>query len=337
MTFSSMSTNIPKRPTPEELISGIIRSDRVALARGITLVESKLPSDRALAEQLIDRLLSKTGKATRIGVSGIPGVGKSTFIEAFGEYLVSVGKKVAVLAVDPSSKQTKGSILGDKTRMNKLAVNPNAYIRPTPTGSTLGGVADQTREAMLLCEAAGFDVILIETVGVGQSETLVRDMCDFFLLLTIAGAGDDLQGIKKGIMEMADAIVINKADGDNMPAVRKTLQELKQVTHYFSLPPSGWVTQVTTCSSLLGEGISELWTLIESFKEKMIANGYLAHQRSQQNLQWMHQKLDGLLKQEFNSLVKEEIKDLAAKVETRELNPVSAAHQLFDLYKKKKG
>ncbi len=337
LTFYPMATNISKRLSIDELFLGIREGNRVALSRAITLSESKLVADKLQAEELLDRLIPSTGASLRIGISGIPGVGKSTFIEAFGEHLTSLGKKVAVLAVDPSSQQSKGSILGDKTRMNQLAINPNAYIRPSPTGNTLGGVAEKTREAMLLCEAAGFDVILVETVGVGQSETLVRGMVDFFLLLMIPGAGDELQGIKKGIMEMADAIVINKADGDNIAAATLAQQEYAQAIHLFTAPPSGWITRVTTCSALQNIGIDEAWQLIVKFREHMMANGYFDHQRSQQNLKWMQQKIDALLREEFTTLVEKEASTLEDKVKKKEINPAVAARQLFELYKKKKG
>lgn len=333
----SMPTGTQKRLTIRELCEGILRGDRVILSKGITLTESKLVSDQLMAEELINTLLPNTGHSVRIGITGIPGVGKSTFIEAFGEYVIAKGKKVAVLAVDPSSQLTRGSIMGDKTRMNELSRNPSAFVRPTPTGTHLGGIAAKSREAMLLCESAGFDVILIETVGVGQSETLVRGMVDFFLLLMIAGAGDELQGIKKGIMEMADAIVVNKADGDNVSAAMRAVQEYRQAVHLFAPAQSGWTAQVTSCSSLHSEGLDKIWGLVETYLAKMTANGYLDHQRAQQNLSWMNQSIDGLLKEEFHRLVKEEAKEFREIVEQNEISPVSAARQLFELYKKKKG
>lgn len=332
-----MPNKTQKRLTVRELCQGILQGDRVILSKGITLAESKLPSDQAMAEELINTLLPKTGQSIRIGVTGIPGVGKSTFIEAFGEYLIAKGKKVAVLAVDPSSQLTRGSIMGDKTRMDELSRNPGAFVRPSPTGTHLGGIAAKSREAMLLCEAAGFDVILIETVGVGQSETLVRGMVDFFLLLMIAGAGDELQGIKKGIMEMADAIVVNKADGDNVPAAMRTVQEYKQAVHLFAPAPSGWATEVTSCSSLHSNGLDKIWGMMEAYQVKMTTNGYLDHQRAEQNLGWMDQKIGSLLKEEFQRLVKDETDKVRESVLRREVNPVSAARTLFELYLKKKG
>lgn len=332
-----MPVNTQNRLTLRELCRGILQGDRVILSKGITLTESKLAIDQAMAEELINELLPKTGQSIRIGITGIPGVGKSTFIEAFGEYVTAKGKKVAVLAVDPSSQLTRGSIMGDKTRMNELSRNPSAFVRPSPTGMHLGGIAAKSREAMLLCEAAGFDVILVETVGVGQSETMVRGMVDFFLLLMIAGAGDELQGIKKGIMEMADAIVVNKADGDNVPATKRAVQEYKQAVHLFAPAPSGWTTQVTSCSSLQSEGLDTIWELVESYHTQMTNNGYLNRQRAGQNLSWMDQHIDSLLKEEFRMWVREEAKELREAVQRNEVSPLSAARQLFASYKKKKG
>lgn len=331
------SKKLVTRPSIKVLKELILQGDRVSLSRGITLAESKLASDQELAEQLINSLLVHTGRSIRIGVSGSPGVGKSTFIEAFGQLLVGEGHKVAVLAVDPSSQKTKGSILGDKTRMDQLSRTRNAFIRPSPAGATLGGVAEKTREALLLCEAAGFDVIIIETVGVGQSETHVRNMVDFFLLLMQPGAGDELQGIKKGIMEMADAIVVNKADGENLAAASKAVQAYRQAAHLFPPTPSGWTIAVTQCSATALSGLDEVWSIVQQYKKKMEASGHLESLRQQQNLDWMHQKLDALLKEELLGLVKDESATLAQLVGKKELNPVTAARQLFQIYKEKKG
>ena len=241
---------------------GILRGVRIVLGQAITLVESSRAQDRTMAENLIEKLLTKTGRSIRIGITGVPGVGKSTFIEVFGKYLTALHMKVAVLAIDPSSKKTRGSILGDKTRMEELSKDPLAFIRPTSTGDAIGGVANATREAILLCEAAGYPVILIETVGVGQSEVAVRGMVDFFLLLMLAGAGDELQGIKKGIMEMADGIVIAKADGENSKMAKQAQADFQQALHWFQLPDSGWAPKVLTNSAFTKNGIAEIWAMI---------------------------------------------------------------------------
>lgn len=262
------------------------------LARAITLCESQKSSDRQKAEKLLAQLLPRTGNSWRIGITGSPGVGKSTFIDALGKYLTAMNKKIAVLAIDPSSEKTKGSILGDKTRMEELSRDELAFIRPSATGSSLGGVAEKTREAILLCEAAGFDVVLVETVGVGQSETAVRNMVDFFLLLQLAGAGDELQGIKKGIMEMADAVVITKADGENEKRTRLAQVEFQQALHLFQSSESGWTPKVLTASSTEKKGISEIWKLIEEFFGSANSGFQLKKNREQQNLRWFHESVD---------------------------------------------
>ena len=264
-----------KQPTASELIEGILSKNITALSRSITLIESTNTQHLSKANEIIQGCLPHANKSIRIGITGVPGVGKSTFIEAFGKYLTSLGKKVAVLAVDPSSTISHGSILGDKTRMEELVKDENAFIRPSASGETLGGVARKTRETIILCEACGFDIILIETVGVGQSETAVHSMVDFFLLLKIAGAGDELQGIKRGIMEMADAIVINKADGDNVKKATLAKVEFNRALHLFPAKKSGWIPTTATCSAITNEGIENVWQTVLNYLELVNSNYYL--------------------------------------------------------------
>ncbi|MFT7056278.1 MAG: LAO/AO transport system kinase, partial [Roseivirga sp.] len=263
-----------RRLSIKEYTEGILNSDRVILSRAITLVESNLLTDITLAQALLENIIPHAGKSVRIGITGVPGVGKSTFIESFGEYITNQDNKLAVLTVDPSSQLGKGSILGDKTRMESLSRNPKAFIRPSASGSTLGGVSGKTREVMLLCEAAGYNVIFVETVGVGQSETLVHGMVDFFLLLMLAGAGDELQGIKKGIMEMADAVVINKADGDNIKPAQRAKIEYQNALHLFPASESGWIPEVKTCSAIKGEGLSAIWQMMEKYLQQVQTNNF---------------------------------------------------------------
>jgi len=280
----------PRRSiSPEEYAEGVLRGDRVSLSRAITLVESNSPRHFESAARLISLITPYAGKSRRIGVTGVPGAGKSTFIEAFGTYLCEQGRKVAVLAVDPSSTITRGSILGDKTRMERLSRQENAFIRPSPSGGALGGVCRKSRETMLLCEAAGYDTIIIETVGVGQSETAVRTMADFFLMLTISGAGDDLQGIKKGILENADCIMVNKADGNNVQRAMAARSELEQVLHFLRPATEGWKTQARICSALTGDGIPEFWQHCSEFFEKMSEAGTLERRRREQNIRWVRE------------------------------------------------
>jgi len=279
------------------LKSAIIAGNRLALAKGITLLESTKQDDRALAEALLSAIHPEAGNSIRIGISGVPGVGKSTFIEAFGLHLLKSNKKVAVLAVDPSSSTAKGSILGDKTRMQKLAAEQHAFIRPSPSSGNLGGVGRKTRETIMLCEAAGFDVIIIETVGVGQSEITVRGMVDFFLLLMIAGAGDELQGIKRGIMEIADLVVVNKADGDNIPRAKAARQDYARALHMFQAKKSGWTPFALICSSIENSGIDAIWESIENFEKQVKANGSFLENRKQQDLQWFIELFDQILKE----------------------------------------
>ena len=266
----------------------IINGNRTALGQGITLLESTLPEHEKQAQDLITACLPHSGKSIRIGITGVPGVGKSTFIEAFGKLLTSQGKKIAVLAIDPTSERTHGSILGDKSRMHKLAADENAFIRPSPSSGTLGGVANKTRESIILCEAAGFEIILIETVGVGQSETTASNLVDFFLLLMLAGAGDELQGIKRGIMELADALIITKADGDNIVKSKNAAMEYKRALHLFPAMENGWIPQTGTSSALDKKGLDSIWELILKHNSQMQANSYFTNNRKQQNNYWLH-------------------------------------------------
>ena len=317
--------------SPEELFQGIREGNKSALARGITLVESTNPNHFKAAERLVARCLSVPTSSIRIGITGVPGVGKSTFIEAFGAHLVAREKKVAVLAVDPSSSLTKGSILGDKTRMENLARHGRAFIRPSPASDALGGVARKTRETIILCEAAGFDAILVETVGVGQSEIAVHSMVDFFLLLKLAGAGDELQGIKRGIMEMADAVVINKADGNNMERVQLAITEFQQALHLYPKKESGWTPVVTHCSAIENKGIEEIWEMIKEFLEGTKASNYFENNRTQQNKNWFFQTVAALLNQEFykNEVIQKTSEALLRKIENKAISPYAAAQQLI--------
>ncbi|MDZ7606093.1 MAG: methylmalonyl Co-A mutase-associated GTPase MeaB [Cyclobacteriaceae bacterium] len=276
------------RLSVQEFVDGVLNGDKIILSKAITLVESTLESDNLIAEAVLEKILPNTGNSIRIGITGVPGVGKSTFIESFGKLVTSMGKKLAVLAIDPSSQRSKGSILGDKTRMTNLSVDPLAYIRPSASGSALGGVSTKTRESMLLCEAAGFDVIFIETVGVGQSETAVKEMVDFFLLLMLAGAGDELQGIKKGIMEMADTLVITKADGDNKAKCERAQREYKNALHLFPPSESGWYPDVLLCSAVTNEGLEGIWQETTKYISAMKSKGFFLKNRQNQNIGWMH-------------------------------------------------
>ena len=277
----------------DDYVEGVLNGDRAILSRAITLVESNAAAHFEIAQQVIQKLLPYTGKSTRVGITGVPGAGKSTFIEALGTNLCRIGHKVAVLAVDPSSTVTKGSILGDKTRMEHLSREPNAFVRPSPSGGTLGGLTRKSRETLLLCEAAGYDTILVETVGVGQSETTVRSMVDFFLLVVLTGAGDELQGMKKGVMELADAIVVNKADGDNKQRALVTKTEYERILYFLRQATENWTTHAYTCSAYTGAGIMELWhDVIEVFMKQGWDNGVLAERRKQQTLSWVYSMVE---------------------------------------------
>ncbi len=285
------------RLNSDEYVTGLITGNRVILAKAITLAESKLPEDQELIEEVLEKILPYTGNSLRIGITGIPGVGKSTFIEVFGKYLIQNHyKKIAVLTVDPSSRLTQGSILGDKTRMEELSKNPLAFIRPSASGEALGGITHKTREAILLCEAAGFDLILIETVGIGQSETAVKNTADIFLLLMLAGAGDELQGIKKGIMEMADVLAITKADGDNSKRATEAQADYQHALHLLRPDESGWRPKVLTCSALSGTGIEEIWNTISDYIKLQHKTGLLQQKRQQQEIHWLHECFNNLIK-----------------------------------------
>lgn len=321
----------------EVLVNKVLNGDRMMLAKAITLIESNAPHHFTLAQQMLGKLLPHTGKSIRIGITGVPGAGKSTFIEQFGLLLSEQGHRVAVLAIDPSSTISGGSILGDKTRMEKLVRNENAFIRPSPSSGTLGGVHRKTRETILACEAAGYDIIIVETVGVGQSEVIVRGMVDFFMLLTITGAGDQLQGMKKGIMELADAIVVNKADGDNKPLAEKTRREYNQILHFLMPPTKGWETKAYTSSSINGDGIEEIWAVITKFKEITEHSGVFIERRKGQAKEWMSSQITERLHYAFYQ--HPEIKKLLPYFQHAVINgdtTVSlAVDTLFDNYLKK--
>ena len=324
------------QPSAQELINGILAKDKTALSRAITLVESTNPDHTEKANSIIQACLPHANKSFRIGITGVPGVGKSTFIEAFGKHLTSNGKKVAVLAVDPSSTISHGSILGDKTRMEELVKDENAYIRPSASGETLGGVARKTRETIILCEAAGFDTIIIETVGVGQSETAVHSMVDFFLLLKISGAGDELQGIKRGIMEMADAIVINKADGDNVNKAKLAKTEFNRALHLFPAKISGWIPTASTCSSYTKEGIADVWNTISKYKTLVQRTNYFEQKRHDQNQFWMLETINEQLQSNFynHPEIIKLLKENKKAVQNDEISPFAAAMNLLKAYAK---
>ena len=320
-----------RRLSVQELADGIRSGNRTMLARAITLVESNSMRHQEDSQQLLDSLMDLTGNSLRIGITGVPGAGKSTAIDTFGSMLCDQGHKVAVLAVDPSSSVTKGSILGDKTRMEKLMQQPNAFVRPSPTGGCLGGVARKSRETVLLCEAFGFDIILLETVGVGQSEVTVRSMVDFFLLILISGAGDELQGIKKGVIELADAIVVNKADGDNIQRARLAKAEYNRVLSFLNPFTEGWKTKALTASAIKGEGIPETWKLIQEFQKQTVASGVFQRRRQEQNLDWMRGLIDEALRRQFfaDEGMKNKLEKISELVARGEVPPVKAVESLM--------
>jgi LAO/AO transport system kinase len=315
----------------EALIRGVRDRNRRMTAKAMTLVESRVPEHQEMAAKIMEKILPLTGNSIRLGVTGVPGVGKSTFIENLGVYLADAGHQVAVLAVDPSSKRSGGSILGDKTRMEKLSAHANAFIRPSPAGETLGGVAARTREMMLVCEAAGFDVILVETVGVGQSEIAVAAMVDFFLVLMIAGAGDELQGIKKGVLELADGIAINKADGDNQDRVARAKKDLENAMHMILPATADWPTPVMTCSSVVENGTVPIWEKVLEHKKICKASGEFDQRRKSQALEWMWTLVDEGLKQMFknNQQISEQIPAVSRQVAQGKISPSAAARELL--------
>ncbi|WP_405381358.1 methylmalonyl Co-A mutase-associated GTPase MeaB [Maribacter sp. LLG6340-A2] len=321
--------------TTAKIIKGILENDVALVSKAITLIESTNTAHRIMANEIIQACISKNYETLRIGITGVPGVGKSTFIEQFGNHLTEKGKKVAVLTVDPSSSRTKGSILGDKTRMTELAKNPNAYIRPSASGTSLGGVARKTRESIMVLEAAGYNTIIIETIGVGQSETAVHSMVDFFLLLKIAGAGDELQGIKRGIMEMADLIVINKADGNNIKNAELSKIEFTRALHMFPPKENGWSAEVLTCSALENKGLKEIWQVISTYCSLMKENGFFVKNRQNQNEQWLLQYLEQELLTAFHNheITKDLLPKLKEEVINGSISPFAAAEKLLKLLK----
>lgn len=315
----------------DDYVEGILKGDRVILSRAITLIESANPDHFEMAQAIIERCLPHSGNSLRIGITGVPGVGKSTFIESFGTMLTGMGHKLAVLAIDPSSERTKGSILGDKTRMETLSVDPHAFIRPSPSGSTLGGVARKTRETIILCEAAGFDVILVETVGVGQSETVVKSMVDFFLLLMLAGAGDELQGIKRGIMEMADGLIINKADGDNKAKAVGAQAQYRAALKLFPKNESQWDVPVEVCSALEGYAIDKIWKMILQYEALTKGNGYFEKNRTEQNVNIFYNWINFTLQNDFynNETKAREIERLLPLIRNKQVSPYMAASRVI--------
>ncbi|PCJ23160.1 MAG: methylmalonyl Co-A mutase-associated GTPase MeaB [Flavobacteriales bacterium] len=338
MTKNINKTKIGTRNslTAKEYFDGILIGNTSILSKSITLIESSLLEHQKIAEELIELCLPKSGNSIRVGITGVPGVGKSTYIESLGTYLIEEkNKKVAVLTIDPSSKKSGGSILGDKTRMNSLSVNNNAFIRPSPSSGTLGGVAKATRETIILCEAAGFDTILIETVGVGQSEIEVKSMVDFFLLLMLAGAGDELQGIKRGIMEIADAIFINKADGENIDKANIAIQEYKNAIHFFPKNDNKWIPKVDSCSALENKNIDITWETIESFVTLTTSNGHFNQNRKQQAKYWLEHTINSSITALFysNSNIKSKMNELESQVINEEISPFKAARDLLAIFK----
>lgn len=325
-----------KKPVDLDVLIGkLLQGDIPSLSRAITIIESTNPAHQEKAHKIIQACLPHANRSVRIGITGVPGVGKSTFIEAFGTYLTSIGKKVAVLAIDPSSTISRGSILGDKTRMEDLVKNPNAFIRPSASGESLGGVSRKTRESIILTEACGFDTILIETVGVGQSETAVHSMTDFFLLLNLAGAGDELQGIKRGIMEMADAVVINKADGDNLDRARNAKLDVNRALHLFPLKESQWQPKVLMASAYYNTGIKEIWTLIEDYLVLTKKNAFFENNRQHQNTYWLKETINEQLLMHFyqHPEIAEQLVKQQQAVQSNEKSPFAAASELLQLYR----
>ncbi len=323
-----------KELTIDEYVEGIIKGNITVLSQAVTLVESVKPEHQAIAQQVIEKCLPYSGNSVRIGISGVPGAGKSTSIDVFGLHVLEKGGKLAVLAIDPSSERSKGSILGDKTRMEQLSVHPSSFIRPSPSAGSLGGVARKTRETIILCEAAGFDKIFVETVGVGQSETAVHSMVDFFLLIQLAGTGDELQGIKRGIMEMADGIVINKADGSNIDKAKLAATQFRNALHLFPMPESGWTPKVLTYSGFYNIGVKEIWDMVYEYIDFVKANGYFEYRRNEQSKYWMYESINEQLKASFynNERIKEMLPVKEGQVLNADLTSFIAAKDLLDAY-----
>lgn len=323
-----------KQFTAAEFVEGIVAGDRSMLSQAVTLVESSLPEHQLIAQEVIEKCLPYAGKSVRMGITGVPGAGKSTFIEALGMYLVRDGHNLAVLAIDPSSERSKGSILGDKTRMEELSVAKNAFIRPSPSAGSLGGVARKTRESIILCEAAGFDTIFVETVGVGQSETAVHSMVDFFLLIQLAGTGDELQGIKRGIMEMADGIAINKCDGTNVEKAKVARTQFQNALHLFPAHESGWSPEAVTCSAVELNGIPQVWNMVERYIDFVKENDYFDTKRTEQSKYWMYESINEQLKANFyqNDGIRKLLLENEKKVLSNELSSFVAAKNLLDKY-----
>ncbi|MDH6357117.1 methylmalonyl Co-A mutase-associated GTPase MeaB [Parabacteroides sp. PF5-9] len=323
-----------KEYTPAEFVDGILKGNITILSQAVTLVESARPEHQQVAQEIIEKCLPYAGKSVRIGITGVPGAGKSTSIDAFGIHLLNQGHKLAVLAIDPSSERTKGSILGDKTRMEELSREKNAFIRPSPSAGSLGGVARKTRETIVLCEAAGFDAVFVETVGVGQSETAVHSMVDFFLLIQLAGTGDELQGIKRGIMEMADGIIINKADGDNIEKAKLAASQFRNALHLFPLADSGWTPKVLTYSGYYKLGIPEIWEMIDEYVAFTKNNGYFSHKRNEQAKYWMYESINETLRDTFyhNPAVEEMLVATEQQVLNNEISSFVAAKRMMDLF-----
>jgi LAO/AO transport system kinase len=334
---SNLKKNRRKKYSVDEYLSGILSGNRTILSRAITLVESSLPEHYGMAQSIIEKCLHHSGNSIRIGITGVPGVGKSTFIETLGKYITGKGRKLAVLAIDPSSHHNKGSILGDKTRMERLSIDPEAFIRPSPAAGTLGGVARKTRETIILCEAAGFDTVFVETVGVGQSETAVDSMVDFFLLLMLTGAGDELQGIKRGIMEMAHSIAITKADGPNRIIAERVKVEFRTALHLFSPSESGWIPEVLTCSAIENSGIEEIWDNISEYIKFTRDSGFFEERRKRQDVIRMHDTISEFLKTSFysNPEIRQMIPDLEKQLYNGNITSYTAAFKLLNEYNKK--
>lgn len=328
-----------KRPsfTADDYVSGILKGDKVMLARAVTLVENRLPEHQKVAQEVIEKCLPYSGKSIRVGITGVPGSGKSTSIDTLGMHVIKSGHRLAVLAIDPSSERSKGSILGDKTRMVELSKSEEAFIRPSPSAGSLGGVARKTRETIILCEAAGFDIIFVETVGVGQSETAVHSMVDFFLLIQLAGTGDELQGIKRGIMEMCDGIVINKADGDNIKKAELAASHFRNALHLFPTPESGWSPKVQTYSGFYGLNIDKVWDMVTEYTDHVQNNGYFQFNRNRQSKYWMIESINEALKNSFyrDPEIQEMLPRVEADVLADRISSFVASGRLLDLYFKK--